>query len=105
MRNERYESRLDLLKGAEAAARESGYGLLFAMSNRNPTLEIKAAEALLDHQVDGLIVISSRAPERCGALARGHDRKSGILAPLILVNNEHAGSNSFSVRNDNQAGA
>ena len=61
----------EVLKGAEAAARESGYGLLFAMSNRNPVLEIEAAEVLLDHQVDGLIVISSRAPEQYGGLARG----------------------------------
>jgi len=95
----------EVLKGAEAAARESGYGLLFAMSNRSPVLEIEAAEVLLDHQVDGLIVISSRAPEQYGVLARGVDRETGVLAPLVLVNNEHAGASIFSVRNDNEAGA
>ena len=39
------------------------------MSNRSPVLEIEAAEVLLDHQVDGLIIISS-APEQYGTLTR-----------------------------------
>ena len=58
------------------AARESGYGLLFAMSNRSPVLEIEAAEVLLDHQVDGLIVISSSArPPSMGCWHAGSTEK------------------------------
>jgi DNA-binding LacI/PurR family transcriptional regulator len=95
----------EVLKGAEEAAREASYGLLFAMSNRNPAQEIEAAEVLLDRQVDGLIIISSRAPEHYGDLARTPDRVRGAPPPLVLVNNEHAGPSIFSVRNDNEGGA
>ena len=91
----------EVLKGAEAGAREAGYGILIAMSNRNPAEEVEAAEVLLDHQVDGLIVISSRAPERYARLARSAERR----APLVLLNNEQPGKNIFSVRMDNEAGA
>ena len=95
----------EVLKGAEAAAREAGYGLLFAMSNRNPAQELAAAETLLDHDVDGLIAISSRVPDRYVGLMRGGDRETGGQAPLVLVNNELAGPRIFSVRMDNAAGA
>jgi DNA-binding LacI/PurR family transcriptional regulator len=95
----------EVLKGAEAAARDAGYGLLFAMSNRNPGQELVAAETLLDHDVDGLIVISSRIPSRYADLARGGDRETGAQAPVVLVNNELAGARIFSVRMDNAGGA
>lgn len=95
----------EVLKGAEAAAREAGYGLLFAMSNRDPAQELAAAETLLDHEVDGLIVISSRVPDRYVGLARGSDRETGDQAPLVLVNNELVGPRIFSVRMDNAGGA
>lgn len=95
----------EVLKGAEAAARDAGYALLFAMSNRNPAQEIAAAEVLLDRQVDGLIVISSRAPERYGTLPRRSDRTTGARVPLVLLNNAHRGPNIFSVRMDNERGA
>lgn len=94
-----------VLKGAEAAAREAGYGLLFAMSNRDPAQELAAAETLLDHEVDGLIVISSRVPDRYVGLARSSDRETGDQAPLVLVNNELVGPRIFSVRMDNAGGA
>lgn len=95
----------EVLKGAAAAAREAGYGLLFAMSNRDPAQELAAAETLLDHDVDGLIVISSRVPSRYADLARGGDRETGDQAPVVLVNNELAGARIFSVRMDNAGGA
>jgi DNA-binding LacI/PurR family transcriptional regulator len=91
----------EVLKGVEAGAREAGYGLLIAMSNRNPAEEVEAAEILLDHQVDGLIVISSRAPE----LYARFGRDEGERVPLVLLNNEQPGPNIYSVRMDNEAGA
>jgi DNA-binding LacI/PurR family transcriptional regulator len=91
----------EVLKGVEAAAREAGYGVLIAMSNRNPAEEIEAAEVLLDHQVDGLIVISSRAPDRYARLSRN----AADRVPLVLLNNQQPGPNIFSVRMDNEAGA
>lgn len=88
----------EVLKGVEAGAREAGYGVLIAMSNRNPAEEIEAAEVLLDHQVDGLIVISSRAPDR-------YTRVEARDVPIVLLNNEQPGPNIYSVRMDNEAGA
>ena len=95
----------EVLKGAEAAAREAGYGLLFAMSNREPAQELAAAETLLDHEVDALIVISARVPDRYLELPRGANRGTGEETPLVLVNNELAGQRIFSVRMDNAGGA
>ena len=95
----------EVLKGAEAASADAGYGLLFAMSNRDPAQEMAAAEVLVDHEVDGLIVISSRIPERYLALARNADRETGERTPIVLINNELAGPQIFSVRMDNAGGA
>lgn len=88
----------EVLKGVEGGAREAGYGVLIAMSNRNPAEEIEAAEVLLDHQVDGLIVISSRGPDR-------YTRVEARGVPIVLLNNEQPGPNIYSVRMDNEAGA
>jgi DNA-binding LacI/PurR family transcriptional regulator len=79
--------------------------LLFAMSNRDPQQEIEAADLLLDHQVDGLIVISSRAPHRYADLERRATRRTDTLTPVALVNNKQAGPHVYSVRADNEAGA
>jgi DNA-binding LacI/PurR family transcriptional regulator len=95
----------EVLKGAAAAARDAGYGLLFAMSHRDPAQEVAAAETLLEHDVDGLVVISSRVPDRYADLARGGDRETGDRAPVVLINNELAGSRIFSVQMDNAGGA
>jgi DNA-binding LacI/PurR family transcriptional regulator len=95
----------EVLKGAEAAAREGGYGLLFAMSNREPSQELAAAETLIDHEVDALIVISARVPDRYLELPRGADRGTREDSPLVLVNNELTGPRVFSVRMNNRGGA
>ena len=89
----------EVLKGAEAACRAEGYSLLFAMSNRDPDQEIEAAHLLLDRQVDGLIVISSRVGERYAALLQERS------LPLVLVNNELKHRQAHSVRMDNHGGA
>jgi len=85
----------EAMKGAEAASRDAGYSLLFAMSNRDPGQEIAAVRSLIDRQVDGMIVISSRARER-------YERLLGPL-PFVLVNNDQPGKHIYSVRTDNAA--
>ena len=88
-----------VLKGAEAACRTAGFSLLFAMSNRDPVQEVEAAHLLLDRQVDGLVVISSRAGGRYTALLQERN------FPLVLVNNELQHRQALSVRMDNRGGA
>jgi len=95
----------EVMKGAEAASRKADYGLLFAMSNRDPSQEVAAAQILLDHQVDGMVVISSRANARYNEMLSGRGPKHGSQIPLVLVNNAQPGPNVFSVRMDNRDGA
>jgi LacI family transcriptional regulator, repressor for deo operon, udp, cdd, tsx, nupC, and nupG len=89
----------EVLKGAEAASRETGYGLLFAMSNRDPGQEITSAQMLLDRQVDGMVVISSRAAGRYPDVIHDAER-----LPVVLVNNDPPGAHIYSVRMNNVAG-
>ncbi|HAJ37440.1 MAG TPA: LacI family transcriptional regulator [Chloroflexi bacterium] len=95
----------EVLKGVESAARSAGYGLLIAMSNRDPSQEITAATVLLDHQVDGLIVISSRAPDRYRQLPRARENAAGGVAPVVLLNHDFSEAGVYSVRMDNAGAA
>jgi DNA-binding LacI/PurR family transcriptional regulator len=88
----------EVLKGAEQAARELGYSLLFATSGRDPGQEHLAARLLLARQVDGMIVISSRAAELYKTLL------SSDGTPLVLVNHELDNQQAHSVRTDNGDG-
>jgi LacI family transcriptional regulator, repressor for deo operon, udp, cdd, tsx, nupC, and nupG len=88
----------EVMKGAEQAGREVGYSLLFATSRRDPGQELLAARLLLGRQVDGMIVISSRA-------AGHYARLLGVKGfPLILVNHELNDPHAHSVRTDNREG-
>jgi DNA-binding LacI/PurR family transcriptional regulator len=90
----------EVMRGAEAASREAGYTLLFAMSNRAPAQELEAIRVLLRREVDGLIVVSGRAGTQYTSLRvhEGHDW------PLVLVNHKQDGSGIFSVCMDNRHG-
>lgn len=88
----------EVMKGSEEASRRAGYSLLFVASLRDPRLEVEGARLLLGRQVDGMIIISSRAAAQCADLlsARG--------LPLVLVNNELRTGQAHSVCTDNQGG-
>jgi DNA-binding LacI/PurR family transcriptional regulator len=88
----------EVLKGAEQAARELGYSLLFATSRRDPDQELLAAQLLLARQVDGMIVISSRAAELYTTLLTSNG------APLVLVNHDVDNEQAHSVRTNNGDG-
>ena len=87
-----------VMKGAEQAGRAVGYSLLFATSRRDPSQEILAARLLLGRQVDGMIVISSRAAGYYTDLL-GSDEM-----PLVLINHELHDPHAHSVRTDNRDG-
>jgi DNA-binding LacI/PurR family transcriptional regulator len=88
----------EVLEGAEQAARDTGYSLLFAASRRDPDQELLAARLLLARQVDGMIVISSRAPEQVASLLSESGKS------LVLVNHELGGQQANSVSTDNGDG-
>jgi len=88
----------EVMKGAEQAGREAGYSLLFATSRRDPGQELLAARLLQGRQVDGMIVISSRAAGRYTNLL------SSDRMPVVLVNHELSDPHAHSVRTDNREG-
>jgi DNA-binding LacI/PurR family transcriptional regulator len=88
----------EVMKGAEQAGREAGYSLLFATSRRDPGQELLAARLLLGREVDGLIVISSRAAGQYVDLLKSN----GL--PLLLVNHEVNDPHAHSIRTDNREG-
>jgi DNA-binding LacI/PurR family transcriptional regulator len=88
----------EVMKGAEQAGRDMGYSLLFATSRRDPAQELMAAKLLIGRQVDGMIVISSRAASHYTDLLTS----DGM--PLVLVNHELNDPHAYSVRTDNHSG-
>jgi DNA-binding LacI/PurR family transcriptional regulator len=88
----------EVLKGAEQAGREEGYSLLFATSRHDPGQELLAARLLLGREVDGLIVISSRAAGQYADLLKSNGK------PLILVNHDLDDRHAHSVRTDSRQG-
>jgi DNA-binding LacI/PurR family transcriptional regulator len=90
----------EVMRGAEAASREAGYTLLFAMSNRDPVQEMASILLLLQREVEGLIVISGRAGDEYARLRAERDGEW----PLVLVNNEQPGPAIYTVRMDNRDG-
>jgi DNA-binding LacI/PurR family transcriptional regulator len=88
----------EVMKGAEQAARVAEYSLLFATSGRDPVQEMQAARLLVGREVDGLIVISSRAAGQYVDLLKS----DGM--PLVLVNHELNDRHAHSVRTDNRDG-
>lgn len=46
----------DCFEGAEQYARRAGYSVMMATTNYQPAIEADAVQALIDHQIDGLIL-------------------------------------------------
>ncbi|MFC4554356.1 LacI family DNA-binding transcriptional regulator [Georgenia faecalis] len=70
----------DMIKGALAAARESGFMLFMSETGGGAVQERKAVEAMLDHRVDGLVLASM--------FTRRREEIPGELdhIPTVLVN-------------------
>ncbi len=89
-----------VLAGLEETAEAAGYTLLLVTSNAQAERELQAIESLRQRQVDGLVLISSRAGELLDQLLPELD------VPVVLVNNrEHQGANVHTVYSDTAAGA
>ncbi|WP_459616354.1 LacI family DNA-binding transcriptional regulator [Bordetella sp. 2513F-2] len=88
----------DCYEGAEQHARQAGYSVMVATTGYQPEVEAQVVQALIDHQVDGLI-LTVGAPSRNATLAALRD--AGM--PHVLAYNESSSHPFVSV--DNRAAA
>lgn len=73
----------ECLQALEAAAREHGHALTFATTGYDPANEERSSEALLSHQVDGLVLTVANAGR-----SRVLDKLEREGVPYVLVYNE-----------------
>jgi len=88
----------DCFEGAEQYARAAGYSVMMGITSYDPSVESECVQALIDHQIDGLILTVGN-PAR-NATLRALDR-AGM--PHILAYNETSTHPFVSV--DNKAAA
>jgi len=76
----------DVVRGAEDVLSPLGYSLFLASSRRDPEVERRNVEHLLDRSADGLILGAPRSrPDELAALAR----RAGV--PMVFLNREVRG--------------
>ncbi len=77
---------------------ELGYQVLFNTGDRDPALEERAIESLLELRVDGLILASPRVDDTVVA-------RAAAAVPVVVLNRETSDDATDSVTNDNITGA
>lgn len=89
----------EVARGAEDAAHEAGYSLLFCNAVESPEREMDALRTLEAQRVDGILLCSSRLSDEdlAGLLSR--------LPPVVLANREPAVAGMQCVRVDDEFGA
>ncbi|MVW72912.1 LacI family DNA-binding transcriptional regulator [Bordetella sp. 15P40C-2] len=88
----------ECFEGAEQAARRAGYSVMMGLTGYDPSVESAYAQALIDHQIDGLVLTVGDAASN----ATLHALELAGL-PHILAYNESASHPYVSV--DNKAAA
>lgn len=88
-----------IIKGAEDAARERGYNLILCNSEDEPEREASCLHALREHQVDGLLIASSRMADHTIADLRDEGY------PFVLLNRATDSAGDLAVVVDNCAAA
>jgi len=89
----------EAIEGAQEAAAEAGYQMLFACANYEEDLEAEAVRTFLAKQVDGVVLVVSNPDD---SLAIAMLKRAGI--PYCLIFNQPAGAEP-SVGIDNVAAA
>lgn len=85
--------------GIQAIASSHRYRVFLGSSQNDPTQEVDLVRAMREWSVDGVVVASSRV----GALYKPLLKEIGV--PIVVINNEHAGSYIHSVAVDDIQGA
>jgi DNA-binding LacI/PurR family transcriptional regulator len=89
----------EVVRGIEELAGNHRYRVFLGTSHNDPTREVNLVKAMREWRVDGVIVASSRV----GSMYKPMLKEIGV--PIVVINNEHAGSFMHSVAVDDQQGA
>jgi len=87
-----------VVSGIQDRASELGYQVLFNTGDRDPNLEERGIETLLQLRVDGLILASPRVDDIVVA-------RAAATVPVVVLNRETSDDATDSVTNDNLTGA
>lgn len=88
----------EVARGVQDAGRENGYNILLCNTDDDPEEELVNLNSLQDHQVDGIIIVSSSADEK--NLAKFAD----VSAPIVLFNRAFNHPNVSLMMTDNVRG-
>jgi LacI family transcriptional regulator len=87
-----------IVRAAEIAAHERGYGLVLANGEDDAVRELQHLELLVERRVDGIVIASSH-------LTRHHSaRLDEITVPIVLVNDPIADSSRPAITADHRLG-
>lgn len=89
----------EIIQGIEDGIRDSGYSIFIASSSLDPYKEKNIIQAFSEHRVDGVILGSVRVERRNMSLLTQH----GI--PAVVINNQCAWSQKYSIAHDDAYGA
>jgi DNA-binding LacI/PurR family transcriptional regulator len=89
----------EVVSGIEEFALGHSYSVLLATCRGDPDREVRAVRSLQERRVDGILVTASRV----GELYR--EMLKETQAPIVLINNQHAGEFAYHVSIDNPDGA
>jgi DNA-binding LacI/PurR family transcriptional regulator len=88
-----------VVDGIEEVANQHGYAVFLASSHADPQREFDVVRSFHERRVDGVIVPASRV----GSLYLPH--LAELRIPIVLINNQHPGSFTYSVSIDNVSAA
>jgi DNA-binding LacI/PurR family transcriptional regulator len=88
-----------IVAGIEEVANQQGYAVFLASSHADPQRELDVVRSFHERRVDGVIVPASRV----GSLYLPH--LAELRTPIVLINNQHPGSYTYSVGIDNLGAA
>src|SRR5579871_1930685 len=85
----------EVVAGIEDVANRHGYAVFLASSHANPERELDVVRSFQERRVDGIVTPASRV----GSLYLSQLEE--LKTPIVLINNQHPGSYTYSVSIDN----
>jgi LacI family transcriptional regulator len=86
----------DIIDGANAALAQSGYKALIGVGRSRVTLESALVESMIDHNMDGLVLIAPRLP-------REVIRRFAAMKPIVIIGHHFSDETSFDTVNADDA--